>query len=90
MNRTRTGEGYIYYRDRSCGQDSTVYEHQLVMLLEHDPRDVFDPDVDVHHCVPARDINYPDVLELVDRYEHRSQGGDRWVERQVSADGGSN
>lgn len=70
MQRGKTGAGYIYYRDRSCGIDVTVYEHQLMALLEHDPAEVFSPDFDVHHEAPARDANVAAFLTLVDHTDH--------------------
>lgn len=72
MKPAQTGEGYVYYRDRSGGEDVTVYEHQLVALLEHEPREVFDPAVDVHHTelrIPW--ANWPDNVSPEDAYEHR-------------------
>jgi len=78
MQRGKTGHGYVYYRDRSNGDDVTVYEHQIMALLDNDPALVFSPDTDVHHECPARDLNAPEILEVVDKEEHRSNGGDKW------------
>lgn len=78
MYRGTTAEGYIYYRDRANGHDVTIYEHQLMALLENDPREVFDENTDIHHVAPAPDANVPWLLEVVDRYGHRSSGGDRY------------
>lgn len=77
MQRGKTGDGYVYYRTRACGDDVTVYEHQLMALLEHDPEDVFDPQSEVHHLSPARDINTTWLLDLVDAGQHRSRDRDR-------------
>lgn len=80
MQRGKTGEGYVYYRDRSQGNDSTVYEHQLVALLDHDPRRVFDPDTEVHHVFPVVEYNLPENVEVLDlddharEHEHRGRG----------------
>jgi len=82
ITRTLTIDGYAYYRDRACGDDKTLYEHQLVACLTHAPARVFSSDTDVHHEAPAPDANVPNgVLDLqwltpVDRRTHRSTGGD--------------
>lgn len=77
MQRGRGKKGYIYYRDRSNGDDVTVYEQQLMSLISNDPHDVFDPDIEVHHLTPIRDLNVPWLLDLVDSEEHRSRPRDR-------------
>ena len=79
MSRQKTGEGYVYYRCRAGGDDVTVYEHQLVALLEYAPENVFSEEFDVHHEVPARDVNHPEFLSLERRDAHRSRGGDRYA-----------
>lgn len=85
MQRGTTGHGYVYYRTRSNGDDFTVYEHQLMVLLDHDPDDVFDPDIEVHHLTPVRDLNVPWLLDLVDSDEHRSRPRDRTQIRKSDA-----
>lgn len=77
MQRGKTGHGYVYYRTRSNGDDLTVYEHQLMMLLDNDPGDVFDDQTEVHHLSPIRDINIPWLLDLVDAGDHRARERDR-------------
>lgn len=73
-SRQQTAQGYVYYRCRAGGDDSTVYEHQLVSILGgSDPYDVFSEDYDVHHVDHCRVHNLPENLELVDRDEHREQ-----------------
>jgi len=79
MSRAKTGEGYVYYRCRAAGQDVTVYEHQLVALLEYEAQAVFSDEYDVHHEVPARDVNVLEYLSLVDREPHRRRGGDTYA-----------
>jgi hypothetical protein len=79
MSRQKTGEGYVYYRDRASGRDVTVYEHQLVALLEYEPETVFSEEFDVHHELPARDVNLPEYLSVLNRQAHRSRGGDRYA-----------
>lgn len=71
MRAQYTGLGYRYYRCRAAGTDDTVYEHQLVALLDHDPGEVFDPDRDVHHDVPVPWLNYPGNLDVEEAREHR-------------------
>jgi hypothetical protein len=80
ISRTHSGPGYAYYRCRSGGDDITLYEHQLVACLEHDPHEVFAEETDVHHTTPVRDLNLPRYLEVVDKEEHRSRGGDCYVD----------
>jgi hypothetical protein len=70
MQRGETGHGYVYYRDRSRGFDVTVYEHQLVSLLEHDPHRVFHPDTEIHHRDGSTRYNVPSNLEVLDRPDH--------------------
>lgn len=79
MSRHKTGDGYVYYRCRAGGDDATVYEHQLVALLEYEAEMVFSEEYDVHHEVPARDVNLPEYLSLERREAHRSRGGDRYA-----------
>lgn len=81
MQRGETGQGYVYYRDRSRGHDVTVYEHQLMMLVDTDPALVFAPEWDVHHEAPHRAANVREFLDLVDAEEHRARGGDRYALR---------
>jgi hypothetical protein len=72
MKIAQTSLGYEYFRCRAGGDDSTVYVHQLAAILGGaDPRDVFDPDVDVHHETKVPWDNRPDALELRDAREHR-------------------
>lgn len=78
MQRGTTGHGYVYYRDRSCGNDDTVYEHQLMALEYFDSHAVFADEWDVHHLAPARDANVPEFLLLRLKDDHRSNGGDKW------------
>ena len=73
MQRGRTGIGHVYYRDRSNGDDVTVYEHQLMALLNHDPFEVFDPCTDVHHVAPAPDANVPWLLTVEQSGQHRAR-----------------
>lgn len=73
MQRSETGLGYVYYRDRSRGYDVTVYEHQLVALLDEDPRDVFDTDSEVHHRNRIRLDNRRSNLELLEESEHAAR-----------------
>lgn len=87
MQRGRTGQGYIYYRDRSSGEDVTVYEHVLMALLDHGPEVVFSGQTDVHHLAPGPDVNVPWFLAIVNRKDHRSAGGDRWSRRELNAFG---
>lgn len=78
----RNPQGYWYFRDRACGEDVTVYEHQLNACLDHDPRDVFDPDNHVHHLNGVRCDNRPENLAVVDAELHVDQhlNGDGLVE----------
>lgn len=82
MQRGETGQGYVYYRDRSRGFDVTVYEHQLVALVDEAPADVFDGHTEVHHRNRFRLDNRRSNLEVLDRGEHRTMTN---IER-VSAD----
>lgn len=72
MQRGETGDGYVYYRDRSRGLDVTVYEHQLVALLDTDPADVFDEGQVVHHDNRIRLDNRRSNLEVVQEEENIS------------------
>lgn len=72
MQRGETGQGYVYYRDRSRGYDTTVYEHQLVALLKYDADRVFDPDADVHHENRIRLDNRLENLDVVESRPHRT------------------
>jgi hypothetical protein len=68
-----TSLGYEYARCRAGGDDSTVYVHQLVAILAGaDPREVFDPDVDVHHRNSVPWDNRPENVELRGSREHRT------------------
>lgn len=75
MQRGRTGEGYIYYRDRSNGCDVTVYEHQLMALEYHSPYVVFDEEMEVDHLPPAPDANVPEFLHVVSAEENGRRAG---------------
>ena len=70
MQRSETGLGYVYYRDRSRDVDVTVYEHQLVALLDEEPREVFDEDTHVHHRNRIRLDNRRENLELIKEDDH--------------------
>lgn len=72
MQRAETGEGYVYYRDRSRGLDVTVYEHQLVALIDTDPAQVFADDHVVHHDNRIRLDNRRCNLEVVRETENVS------------------
>lgn len=71
MQRGETGKRYVYYRDRARGYDVTVYEHQLVALLDHDPADVFADGTDVHHRNGCRLDNRPANLSVESVRENR-------------------
>lgn len=66
MNRTVNSNDYAYYRDRSGGEDNTVYEHQLCVLAAGaDPERVFsDGAWETHHgdderFLEARGVEHP-------------------------------
>ena len=62
----KTGEGYVYLRDRAGGDDVTVYLHQLNALLAgHSVAEVFDPATEVHHRVPHKELNIPENLTVL-------------------------
>lgn len=74
MNLAHTSLGYEYFRCRRGDDDSTVYVHQLVALLDDvDPSIVFAPDHDVHHVNHVPWDNRPSNLELRDAIEHRTE-----------------
>lgn len=77
MQRGKTGEGYVYYRSRARGEDVTVYEHQLMALLDHDPVRVFDESTEVHHVRSHPEFNVPWNLAVVNGDEHRTPIPDR-------------
>lgn len=70
MQRGTTGLGYEYYRDRSGGRDVTVYEHQLVALLDNHPEEVFREDTHVHHRDVPKWCNARSRLEVTRRDTH--------------------
>jgi hypothetical protein len=71
IQRSQTGEGYVYFRDRAGDGDRTIYEHQLVALLDHDPADVFNPSTEVHHETAIPWLNARSNLTVVDADHHR-------------------
>lgn len=56
MKVARTGLGYLYFRDRSGGDDETVYVHQLLAIAGGaDPSMVFSSGAfEVHHGADSR------------------------------------
>jgi len=83
VQRGKTGDGYIYYRDRSRGYDVTVYEHQLMALLDHSATDVFADSTDVHHVAPTRDANVPGLLIVVESKNHRTNALNGWTDHRT-------
>lgn len=68
-----TGEGYAYFRDRSFGEDNTVYVQQLVAIANGaDPYRVFSGGVyQSHHKIPGYPwLNFPDNIELLHWEDH--------------------
>lgn len=88
MRRTKTGEGYVYYRCRACGTDETVYEHQLVALLDYAGEDVFDDENHVHHEIPVPELNTRRNLRLlhVDEHEDVDEHVENITREPVGAD----
>jgi len=71
MNVLMTGDGYEYVRDRTGGEDNTLYLHQLdAIAAGADPAEVFDPDSHVHHRQSIPWANWPDNVEVVDAAAH--------------------
>lgn len=72
MNLAHTALGYEYFRCRAGDDDSTVYVHQLVAILDgEEPAAVFAPHHDVHHRNHVPWDNRPGNVELDDSRDHR-------------------
>lgn len=69
------------------GERKTVYVHQVLACVDHDPRRVFDPRTEVHHRDGVRWHNAPENVEVREADEH----GDFHLNGQAFADeaGGS-
>lgn len=71
MQYGKTGEGYVYLRDRSRGIDVTIYEHQLAAIQAGTHvGEVFDDGTEVHHKIPFVEFNLPEFVEVVDLETH--------------------
>lgn len=67
---------YYHYHDYYDGDRSTVYRHQVVALLNHDPHHVFDGDTVVHHDLGMPEpLDIPSNLEVLPRAEHSKING---------------
>lgn len=71
-----TGLGYEMVRDRTGDGYSTVYIHQLVACLDHDPHDVFSDSYIVERELPIPWLNTPENLDLVPRWRQHQAAAD--------------
>jgi hypothetical protein len=73
-SRYMTGEGYVYFQVQCNGETYTVYEHQLVMLMEGaDPHKLFSGGKwHVHHENNVSWDNRPGNLTVENEEDHNS------------------
>ena len=62
-------KGYEYLRDESGGDDSTIYVHQLLACVDHDPREVFADHTFVSRHLPIPWLNVPENVSLIPKWD---------------------
>lgn len=66
--RSKNPNGHLQLQSEN---GESVYVHQMVALLEHDPERVFHDDTHVHHLMAApHAVDLPENLEVLDAGEH--------------------
>ena len=72
---------------RPSGDDEqSFFLHQLNACLNHHPKEVFDPDNDVHHKVElSHALDLPENLIVMDHGNHRSRHDEGTAECHISA-----
>lgn len=68
------GRGYTTYVDRES--NTLIRAHQLVALVENDPRDVFSENAEVHHLTPTFQsagikLDIPSGVCVIEKSQHR-------------------